>query len=142
MMPSSETRQLLMNRRGYRRFHLEMNMEVWPESSMPIPECTDQSIPRRAVMDNVSLSGLLFYAARPYPVGTVLWMRMRLRRQTHFIKGIVRRAEPCRLGAQQIYGTGIQFVRCPQTLRFVAEVAGVLDQAAASLDSSSPTEVA
>ena len=130
LSPQSSEAGLGPERRVYRRYPLEFAVEVWPdaEDAQAQTHNAEQFRPRRAVLDNLSLSGLFFFTGRAYPLDAVLWVRVRLGLHTHEVKGVVRRTTVRNHAGQHLHGCGLQFVRCPQTSQFIAAVAVFLEQ--------------
>ena len=99
-------------RRGSPRRPLALRMQVWPEGSRTTGPCG-------ATLGELSAAGLFFVSSVAYPLGTVVWLRACWGRQTHYLKGIVRRATRECVAGQTRYGYGLEYVSSPQTARFL-----------------------
>lgn len=103
--------------RRFRRFAAAIPTLAWRMvlGDTPPTGDTDLSQMGRAVVANVSLTGMFFITEATFTRKMPLWMRMQLNSRNIQIPVLVCRITMQTVGAREHYGYGARFLRSPET---------------------------
>ena len=117
--------------RRFRRFCVTFSARVWRMALGHAPSIEDKDLTQmgRAVVTNISLTGLFFVTEAVFERRTALWMQMQVEDKNVQLPVLICRTTSETIGQRQHHGYGVKFLRSAETaaaLPFLARY--ILDQ--------------
>lgn len=119
--------------RAFRRYGVSLAVLVQPAPGASVPGESARGAARRgatvsALVTDLSVSGLVFVSARPYPPGSLVDVQISIGAHVFLVRAVVRRSQVLSLPGRRAFQCAAQLARGEAAARFVPAVARYLLQ--------------
>jgi hypothetical protein len=112
--------------RAFKRFDMQFTVLLNPSYGHDSPLSQSPVSKIRAIVNDISVSGLSFRCAMELPLNALLLIEISIASNVFCVPVIVRRCTKYGHGGKVLYGCGVQYIGCEATTKFIPVLAKYL----------------